>query len=747
MFILRDICHIIMGVKKMTVQEQYQQLEETIRRYNPSADFTAIHEAFRFADMAHQGQRRKSGEPYITHPLAVAQIAASELQLDSESIEAALLHDVIEDTPASYEELSRRFSPKIADLVEGVSKLTRIHYAAKEDEQMENFRKMLFAMSKDIRVILIKISDRLHNMRTMDYQTPAKQRQKSLETMEIYAPVSHRLGMQRIKWELEDLSLKYLDPIGYGEIVSRIEGERPRNEVMMEQTKARIYNRLYERGIDSTVSGRIKHIYSIYRKTIMAGKSLDELFDLFAFRVIVDTVNDCYNVLGLIHDLFTPVPGRFKDYIGTPKPNGYQSLHTVVMGDRGHTFEVQIRTRQMHDIAEYGVAAHWLYKQHGQGAGTEERYEWVRRLLENQEGADSEEYIRLLKVDLFDDKVFVFTPTGDVRSLPAGATPIDFAYAIHSEIGNHMLGAKVNNRMVSLDTELKNGDIVRILTAKNARGPSRAWIQIARSSEARSKIRQWFRKNRRDENIVNGRAAFEAELKHYGLRIRDVATPEILSVLLRNTTYTSLDELYAAIGYGGFTAQKAVMRIEGELKRAEKQREEVPETPEKESSSPAPSEPAPPRQDEQGLVVEGLSNCLVKFARCCTPVPGDKITGFVTHGYGVSVHRADCPNASEQRREQTPGRWVNVSWGTEHDELYPAALEAVCKSRDTLNKEIMNAISESGIRLRTIHIESPDDNFTTCHLEVRIHDLKELQALMRKIHQISGVLSVSRPAG
>ena len=492
----------------MTLQEQYEQLEKTIRGYNAAADFDQIRAAFEYADKCHEGQKRKSGEPYIIHPLAVAQIVADQ-KLDSESIIAALLHDVIEDTEATHEDVARLFSPTIANLVEGVSKLTRIQYATKEDEQMENLRKMLIAMSKDIRVILIKISDRLHNMRTMEYQSPAKQKQKSLETMEIYAPIAHRLGMQRIKWELEDLSLKYLDPIGYEEIVSKLDEKRQEYEAFMQRTQVQIDDRLNELGIEHIVYGRMKHPYSIYRKMFNQNKSLDEIFDLFAFRVIVDNVGDCYNVLGVIHDIYKPILGRFKDYIGTPKPNGYQSLHTTVMGGDGIPFEVQIRTREMHEVAEYGVAAHWKYKQNGQGAGDERSYEWVRRLLENQEDADAEDSIHSLTVDTSADEVFVFTPNGDVINLPAGATPIDFAYTIHSAIGNHMVGAKVNGRIVQFDYHLRNGDVVEVMTSKSAHGPSRDWVKIARSSNARSKIRQWFKKEKRDENIVNGCQSFE----------------------------------------------------------------------------------------------------------------------------------------------------------------------------------------------------------------------------------------------
>ena len=737
----------------MTIDEQFEKLENTVREYNPGADFKRIRESYEFAKQHHGEQRRKSGELYITHPLAVAQIVAEELHLDSESIEAALLHDVIEDTDATYDDVAKLTSPTVADLVEGVSKLTRIQYATKEDEQMENLRKMLIAMSKDIRVILIKISDRLHNMRTMEYQTPAKQKQKSLETMEIYAPIAHRLGMQRMKWELEDLSLKYLDPIGYDEIVSKLDAKRPEYDALMSRTQAQIDQRLNEMGIKHIVYGRMKHPYSIYRKMFSQNKSLDEIFDLFAFRVVVDTVSDCYNVLGVIHDLYKPILGRFKDYIGTPKPNGYQSLHTTVMGNEGIPFEVQIRTTEMHEIAEYGVAAHWKYKQNGQGAGTEGKYEWVRRLLENQEGADAEEFIHSLKVDMFADEVFVFTPNGDVQNLPAGATPIDFAYAIHSAVGNRMIGAKVNNRIVTLDHVLKNGDIVEILTSKNAKGPSRDWMKIAKSNEARSKIRQWFKKEKRDENIANGRSAFDAELRHCGIAMKDVLDPDFLPVLLKKVAYPTLDDLYAAIGYGGFTAQKAVSRIQGELQRRQQQRQQeqmLAEAVTESKEDPKPADtPKQPKavKSEQGIIVEGLDNCLVKFSKCCTPVPGDDIVGFITRGYGVSVHRADCPNASEEKRKEQPDRWIHVSWGTDTNDSYPTTIEAVCKDRLNLLLDISSALSTTKTFVLGLNTRSTEDGFAIIRIEIQIKDGAQLSTLMNKLHQISGVLQVNRPVG
>ena len=738
------------SVQDAIIEEQYARLVETVRDYNPAADFVHIESAYHFAKRCHEGQRRKSGEPYIIHPLAVAQIVAEELKLDSESIEAALLHDCIEDTAATYADIARLFSPTVADLVEGVSKLTRIQYATKEDEQMENLRKMLIAMSKDIRVILIKISDRLHNMRTMEYQSPAKQKQKSLETMEIYAPIAHRLGMQRIKWELEDLSLKYLDPVGFEEINSSLQLKTKEYDAFMKKTQDQIDKRLQEMRIPHTVYGRMKHPYSIYRKMFSQNKQLDEIFDLFAFRVIVGSVGDCYNVLGVIHDLYKPILGRFKDYIGTPKPNGYQSLHTTVMGTDGIPFEVQIRTEEMHEIAEYGVAAHWKYKQGGAGAGTEGKYEWVRRLLENQDGTDAEEYIHSLKVDMFSDEVFVFTPNGDVQNLPAGATPIDFAYAIHSAVGNRMVGAKVNGRIVTLDSTLSNGDIVEIITSKASKGPSRDWLKIAKSSEARSKIRQWFKKEKKDENIVAGRAAFEAELKHCGIAMKEVMDPELLTNVLRRTSYGTLEELYAAIGYGGFTAQKAVSRIQGELGRIaakHHQEEKAAELMEEKPEAPKPVQRKV--RSEQGIIVEGLDNCLVKFSKCCTPVPGDEIVGFITRGYGVSVHRADCPNASEERRRLPgqEGRWIKVSWGSDTLDSYPTSLELVCKDRNNLILDISTVLSTTNTRVSAIQSRTGADQFVNIHLEISIRDQQQLRDVMNRLHQISGVLEVTRPAG
>ncbi len=732
------------------LEQRYRKLEDTVRHYNPSANFQQIRAAFEFAAKAHGAQMRKDGSPFITHPLAVAQIVAEELHLDSESIEAALLHDTIEDTSATHEDISRLFSPTVADLVEGVSKLTRVHYTSKEEEQMENLRKMLMAMSKDIRVILIKISDRLHNMRTMEYQTPEKQKQKSFETMEIYAPIAHRLGMQKMKWELEDLSLKYLDPISYREIVEALNEKAAQYDGFMSSIHDQITRRLREAHIDGYVYGRMKHPYSIYRKMYTQNKSLDDVYDLFAFRVIVDTVSDCYNVLGIIHDLYKPILGRFKDYIGTPKPNMYQSLHTTVVGQNGIPFEVQIRTREMHEVAEYGIAAHWKYKQNGQGAGDEGRYEWVRRLLENQEGADAEDFIHSLKVDMFADEVFVFTPRGDVINLPAGATPIDFAYNIHSAVGNHMVGAKVNGRLVPFDTRLKNGDIVEVVTSQSAHGPSRDWVKIARSSNARSKIRQWFKRERRDENIVNGRSSFESELKRCGVTLKELTAEENLPVILKKLSFKSLDDMYAAIGYGGVTSLKLIGRLREDIQRilhqhqAERQAE-VPVEGQPEVTRPA----VPVREhSEQGIVVQGLSNCLVKFSKCCSPVPGDEIVGFITRGYGVSVHRKDCPNADPARRPpEEAGRWIKVSWGGKTRESYRTNLQVVSKDRPNLLVDISTILSAAKVHVSSLNARSTADGFALISLAVDVSDSQQLQAVMRRLEQISGVMRVTRPAG
>jgi len=744
---------------------RYQALEEKIKTYNPALDTKRLYEAFSYADNAHSSQLRKDGSPYITHPLAVAEIAA-ELELDTDSIIAALLHDTIEDTDATHEDIAKRFGESVAELVEGVTKLTRVQYTSKEEQQMENLRKMLMAMSRDIRVILIKICDRLHNMRTMEYQSPKKQREKALETMEIYAPIAHRLGMQKVKWELEDTSLRYLDPVGYKEIDDELTARSAAHEEFMAGIQKKIQDRLEEEGIKCTVYGRVKHTYSIYRKMYAQNKSLEEIFDLYAFRVIVDTIPDCYNVLGCIHDLFTPVLGRFKDYIGTPKPNMYQSLHTTVIGREGLPFEVQIRTWEMHHTAEYGIAAHWKYKQGmaNKNLGSEETFEWVRKLLEAQQDTDAEEFLRSMRVDLFSDEVFVFTPRGDIVNLPSGSTPIDFAYSIHSAVGNAMTGAKVNGRIATFDTQLQNGDIVEVITSKSAHGPSRDWMKICKSNEARNKIRQWFKKERREENIATGRATLESELKHNGLSLAAITAEDVLPFVLKKVRFGTLDELYAAIGYGGQSAQKVTVRIKDELLRLNRAQAEKLEAerlaaqsgirgetilPGRAVGGEAQTGPAAkrPRHSESGIIVEGLDNCMVKFAKCCTPVPGDPVVGFITRGFGVSVHRRDCPNAGEDKQREEPGRWVKVSWVEGERTGYTTALDLSAKDRNGLTLDVAMALSTAKVKVLTLTARAQPDGYALISIAVEVRDKAELTNVINKLNGISGVYQVKRTTG
>ncbi len=741
------------------ILESYHALERKVSTYTPNLDTKRLFDAFTYADTSHHGQLRKSGEPYIIHPIAVAEIVA-DLELDVDSVIAALLHDCIEDTASTHEEIAKKFGPTVAELVEGVTKLTRVQYVTKEEEQMENLRKMLIAMSRDIRVILIKVCDRLHNMRTMEYQSPKKQREKSLETMEIYAPIAHRLGMQRVKWELEDLSLRYLDPVGYKEIEDQLAERSAAHEEFLAGIQHRIQQRLNQEGIHCTVYGRVKHIYSIYRKMYAQNKTLDEIFDLYAFRVIVDDIPECYNVLGCIHDMFKPVLGRFKDYIGTPKPNMYQSLHTTVIGREGIPFEVQIRTWEMHQTAEYGVAAHWKYKQGmaNKNLGTEQEFEWVRKLLESQQDTDAEEFVSTMKVDLFADEVFVFTPNGDVVNLPAGATPIDFAYNIHSAVGNSMVGARVNGRMVPYETILKNGDIVEVLTSKSAKGPSRDWLKLCKSNEARNKIRQWFKKERREENIATGRAAFESELKHAKLSLAAVTADEVLPHILHKVRCGTLDELYASIGYGGTTAAKAVARVRDEMLRlgrlqaekaaaASKTTAESVIVPGTAAGVPAAASGTSVKSDS-GIIVEGLGNCLVKFAKCCTPVPGDPVVGFITRGYGVSVHRADCPNAApDKRKPEEADRWVKVSWVDSKLPNYRTALELSSKDRDGLTLDVAMALSTAKVKVNALSARSMPDGHAIVNMVLEVKDKDELATVINKLNNIQGVYHVARASG
>ena len=725
-----------------TFEEHYASMMDTIRKRMPDADFALIDKAVDYANKKHAAQKRKDGSPYIIHPLAVAQIV-TEMGLDMDAILGALLHDCIEDTDASHEEIEKLFGPTVAELVEGVTKLTRADFSSREQAQMENLRKMFMAMSKDIRVVLIKIADRLHNIRTMQYQSPEKQIAKCQETMDIYAPLAHRLGMQKVKWELEDTSLKYLAPKEYNEITAYLQEHKDQDESFMRTIQEKITQRLTAMGIHNTTYGRIKHVYSIYRKMQAQGKRMDELYDIYAFRVIVDSIPDCYNVLGHIHDLFNLIPGRFKDYISTPKPNMYQSLHTTVIGSQGIPFEVQIRTWEMHETAEYGIAAHWKYKQ-GTGSGTEKDFEWVRRLLESQQDADAEEYVQSLKIDMFDDEVFVFTPKGRIVSLPSGSTPIDVAYAIHSGVGNAMVGAKVNNRIANIDTKLKNGDIVEVITSKSAKGPSRDWLNICQSNQARTKIKQWFKKEKRDENIIHGKASFESEMKRSGLPLSALNDPDLEGALLRKLAFDNWDDMYAAIGYGGLTAVKAVGRIRDDINKSIKAQavEKLPQSPLR--VNPDSEAVKQNRHAVNGVIVEDIDSCMIKFAKCCTPVPGDAIVGFITKGFGVSVHRADCPNAQNREDPKQAGRWVRVRWANMEEQPFETTLELDCITRDGLVLDVAQALTTARVRVKELSGKDLANGRSTITIRFEVKNTAELNAIRTKLLNIRDVTGSKR---
>lgn len=726
--------------------EMFDALIAKIKESYPGMDLGRIRAAYDMARLAHSGQLRKDGSPYVTHCVAAADITV-DMGLDEDSIISALLHDVIEDTNLTHEDIARQFGEAVADIVEGVTKLTRVQYTSKEDEQMENLRKMLMAMAKDIRVILIKIADRLHNMRTMAYQSAEKQRSKSLETMEIYAPIAHRLGMQRAKWELEDLSLQYLDPTGYQEITSSLEKKMGDLERFMDSMKGKIQTRLDAEGVKASIYCRIKHVYSIYRKMYAQKLDINGIFDLCAFRVIVDTIPDCYNVLGIIHDMFKPVPGRFKDYISTPKPNMYQSVHTTVIGSEGIPFEVQIRTWEMHYTAEYGIAAHWKYKM-GNGAaavrdGDEDKFAWVRRLLESQQESDAQDFFHNLKIDMFADEVFVFSPKGDVINLPAGATPIDFAYSIHSDVGNHMVGAKVNGRIVTYDHVLQNGDIVEIRTSKNAPGPSRDWLNVAKSGSARTKIKQWYKKERREENVIRGREMLEDELKHNGLTLDDAQDEETIAPILKRLSFGTINDLYAAIGYGGVTATRVANRIRDELRTKPDRKtalDKVSQAAERrENSAKKTGKPV------HGILVENLSNCLVKFSRCCTPVPGDDIVGFITRGQGVSIHRRDCTNCIQlMNQPENEGRWVRVSWADNITDSYVTTVTISSKDRSGLVMDIATVLNSVNAKVRSLTSRDIGAGMALSTITLEVKGNGELKYIMGRLAAIPGVSSVVR---
>ena len=719
-----------------------QQIEGIAAGFSPE-EGEKIRRAYRFAAQAHQDQLRRSGEPYIMHPVAVACII-DQMGLDAESVMAGLLHDTVEDTPVTREDIAREFGAPVAMLVDGVTKLTKMEhtsYSTKEEQQMEDLRKMFIAMAKDIRVIMIKLADRLHNMRTIQYQKVQKQRDISVETMEIYAPLAHRLGMQGVKWELEDRSLKILDPVGYKEISDFLEDKSHGFAAFLEETKKRIQEKLEQAGIACQVKARLKSVYSIYRKLYGQNLSFAELYDICATRVIVKELTDCYNVLGLIHDLYKPVPGRFKDYISTPKPNGYQSLHTVVIGSEGIPFEVQIRTEEMDHRAEYGIAAHWKYKDGLKGSQKEEAFAWVRQLIETQQDTDASDFIKNIKTDLFADEVYVFTPRGDVINLPQGATPIDFAYAIHSAVGNRMTGAKVNGRIVPIDYQLKSGEIVDVITSKTAAGPKRDWMQIVKTNGARTKIKQWFKKERRDENIEQGKAALDRELRA-NLLYDAFQQPELQSLILKRLEMPDLTELYASLGYGGIAMSRVIAKVRDELQR---QRAAEQKEAKLEAKLAAQTARAQRSVADTGVIVEGLDNCLVKFAKCCSPLPGDPIIGFVTRGYGVSVHRQDCANVrAALQSKPDDGRWIRTEWAMNERHQYSAGIRVTTKSRVGAITDVLTVLTNMKINVSEMNAKEMDDGQCDLFLTITVSDAEQMELVLSRILRANGVIQARR---
>ena len=717
----------------------YNDLMTLIQSSEREFDLVLINRAFELANVSHAEQKRLSGEPYITHPLAVACILV-ELGMDSESVAAGLLHDVVEDTPIELDQIKKMFGAEIASLIDGVTKLGRIPYSSREEQQAENIRKMLIAMADDIRVIIIKLADRLHNMRTIEFKNPQKQRDTALETMEVYAPIAHRLGIRAVKEELEDLSLRYLDPVAYEEIENALELRKKDRKTFIDTIKKRIFDRVSPMIPNVYLEGRVKSINGIFRKVFIQGRSMDEIYDIYAVRVIVDTVNDCYNVLGIIHDMFRPIPNRFKDYISTPKPNMYQSLHTTVFGKEGIPFEVQIRTWEMHHTAEYGIAAHWKYKLGlTKGDTLDERLAWIRQMLENQkDSADATEIVRAIKSDLVPEEVFVFTPKGEVINLPAGATVIDFAYAIHSAVGNRMIGAKVDKRIVPIDYKVKTGEIIEVLTTKEAsHGPSRDWLKIVKTSEARNKIRQWFKKERRDENIVEGKAEFDRECRRNGIS----PTEEDLNAWVESNgkklNCNTPDDLYAAIGYGGVQLWKIIPHIKEEYLKQKK------------SVIPAPPKMMPQTQTSKraagGVLIEGMDNCLIKFSRCCNPLPGDDIIGFITRGFGVSIHKRSCTNVPEDiASAPEPERWVKAHWQGEVKEEFKSTLEIIADDRPGLLADVTQQLFNMHLFIHSLNSRETKDGNAVILATISINGVDHLKSIISRLSNISGIMSVKR---
>ena len=725
----------------MTNYNDYDKLKELMLQSGYKFDMERIDKAYNFALNAHKDQRRVSGLPYILHPTSVACILVG-LGMDTDSIIAALLHDVVEDTEYTLEDVTKLFGPDIAVLIDGLTKLSKIKYSNREEQQAENLRKMLIAMSNDIRVIIIKLADRLHNMRTIECMQEQKRRDKALENMEVYAPIAHRLGITAVKEEMEDLSLRYLDPVGYAEIEEELNNTARDREEFIASLKEEILERSRDTVPNMSIKGRVKSIHSIYRKTFMRGKTMDEIYDIFAVRVIVDSVIDCYNVLGIIHDIYKPIPNRFKDYISTPKPNMYQSLHTTVINHRGIPFEVQIRTWDMHHTAEYGIAAHWKYKAGvggKNGDSLDEHLSWVRKMLDIQkEAVDATDIVSTIKTDLNPNEVFVFTPKGDVINLPSGATVIDLAYTIHSAVGNSMIGAKVDRRIVPIDYQLKTGEIVEILTQKDGQGPKRDWLKIVRTSEARSKIRSWFKKEKREENIAEGQAEFERELRKHGVNIPEKELEEFLTKVNLKIQVNSLEDFYAAIGYGGIQLWKIMPRVRELYQKiyGKQATEFVPLVSAEQNKR---------KKVGSGVIVEGMDDVLIKFSKCCNPVPGDDIIGFITRGYGVSIHKCGCTNVPENiENAEEPERWVSAYWQQSPKDVFQTSLEIIGVDRTGFLADVSNQLSALHIMIRSLNCRELPEGMAIINVTIDVVDTGHLKSIIARLMGVRGITSIQR---
>lgn len=717
-----------------------------IESYNPNADVGVVTKAYYYAEMAHSNaQKRLSGERYFVHPYNVALILA-DMHMDVQTIAAGLLHDVVEDTGITYEEIKKEFGEEIANMVDGVTKLSKVKYRNKEERQAESLRKMIIAMSKDIRVVIIKLADRLHNIRTLQYMPDEKQYQKAMETIEIYAPIANRLGMASIKWELEDLSLKYIDPDGYEDLVKKVEEKSEKRKDYISQIISTISEKLLEAGVKSEITGRPKSLYSIYKKMYFKHKSFEQIYDLIAVRIIVDSIKDCYGALGTVHTLWKPVPGRFKDYIAMPKPNMYQSLHTTVIGSDGEPFEIQIRTLEMHRTAEYGIAAHWKYKEGiDEQTNYEEKLNWLRQMLEwQQETNDPQEFMEALKIDLYADEVFVFTPKGEVVNLPKGSTPIDFAYRVHSEVGNKCVGAKVNSRIVPIDTKLKTGDQVEILTSQSSAGPSRDWMKIAASNQAKSKIRKFFKERDKDFNSEKGKELVEREIKKQGLSVAELLRDDWVKIVADKYNMFTAENLYAAVGSGGITENQIVNRLK--LVYLEKNKDKIElEKLENLEKNTGISNRAPSKVEKHasGVIIKGIDNVKVRFSKCCNPVPGDAIVGYITRGRGVSIHRSDCTNMHDLNDNEDQ-RFIEVEWDTGKEATFLSELQIKALDRPKLLQDLTNLYSEAKLNAVSLNLRVNKDKVAIVDIGFEINDTKQIEDLMKKIKRLDGVIEVYR---